>query len=123
MGGGTESVETKALSGFYLTQTKGSVSDDAAAEKRGGFCVREYIRDGVGKLFGDDHIFCVSAVYMVACEAGGGTEIFIASFAISALATGRIKPGYPGSISFFKAGSILSTFLYGSDNLMAGDDG
>jgi hypothetical protein len=117
----SEPVEAQALAGLYLAQAQGSVADNSGTKERCGFLIREYFWNGIGKFLGDDYVLSITAVHMIASEAGGFTEVLIFPQAEHALTAGRIKPGNTESVPFFKASGVFPMFFHNSYNLMTGD--
>jgi hypothetical protein len=117
----SEPVEAQALAGLYLAQAQGSVADNSSTEERCGFLIREYFWNGIAKLLGDDYVLSVAAVYMIASEAGGFTEVLIFPLAERALTAGRIEPGNTEPVPFFKTRSVFPNLFHNSYNLMTGD--
>ena len=123
MGRSPKTIQTKALSRLYFTQTEGSITDDSRAEKRCGFCIIYLsFRYNIDKFFRNNHVFSKPAIDVASCKAGCYTEILVSPEAELALAAGRIKPGNSNSIPFAEAGGILSSLLYNAYDLMARDD-
>ena len=117
----SESVEAQALARLYLTQAQCSAAYDSSTEQRCGLLIREYFWNGIGKFLGDDYVFGIATVYMIAGETCTFTEVLVFPLAERALAAGRIKPGNTDSVAYFKARGIFSELIYNSNNLMAGD--
>jgi hypothetical protein len=116
----SEPVEAQALAGLYLAQAQGSVADNSGTKERCSFLIREYFWNRIGKFFGNDYVLSITAVYMIASEAGGFTEVLVFPLAEHALTAGRIKPGNTESFPFFKTRSVFPNLFHNSYNLMTG---
>ena len=122
MGRRPETDEPEPLARLDFAQLEGPVADYASAQKRRCFLILENIRYGIGIICGDDHVFGIAAILMIAGEPGIGTEILGSPAAIRTCRVCGKEPGYSYSIPFLKTSCILSSPLYSSYNLMAGDD-
>jgi len=121
--GSPEAVQAQTLPGLYLTEPERPVADDPGTKKRCGLVVRKDVRNPVGEFFGDDHELGVSAVSVIAGEAGAGAQVFAALPAVAAFLTNRVQPGRADAVSPLESGGLSPPILDRPYHLMAGDDG
>ena len=89
MRGGSEAVQTKALTTLHTAEAVGPVANDSGTEQRRGFFIREIRRQWVGEILLGYTGFSVAPVDVITGESGLLAEIFGLQLAEIANTIGR----------------------------------
>jgi hypothetical protein len=118
VGGGAEAVEAQAFG--VAAHAEGAVADQARAEQRRGLEVRVTFGDRETEAPFGHRALRVSAVYLVAGEAGVVAEVLPVRAAVAAGAVGVAEPGNADPIT---AREPVPALFHRADYLVAGDQG
>ena len=94
-----ESVERQPAAGGEIAAPQCPIADDAGAQQRRGLDVAERLGQFVAERRRRDSVFGISAVGMVAGEAGRLAEVLLAAGAKAATAAGVTKPSHADALA------------------------
>ena len=123
MGGASEAVEAKPLPGANFAEPQRAVANHARAKQRRSSGVRKGGRKRVGKVLGDDGVFGVAAIGVIAGEARRVAQIFLAATAKFASSARPIEPRHAHSVAFAKPLRAPAPSFDNTHNLVARNDG
>jgi hypothetical protein len=121
VGRGPEAVETESLG--IASEAQRAVSDQAGAQQGSGLQIGVTLGDRKAETAVGQSILGVAAVDLVPGEPGVLAQVLAPGEAIAALAVGPPEPRHTYPLSHLEAVCVLADPLYGTDYLVARDQG